>query len=198
SAAHGEPLGEDEVRLAKKNYGWPEDAHFLVPDGVREHFADGIGRRGRKLRESWRKLFAAYCAKYPEQAEELDRIDPREPPDGWEAALPQFPADPKGMATRESSGKVLNAIAPKCPWLVGGAADLAPSTKTDLKDAGDLEAHSPGGRNMHFGVREHVMGSILNGMAVPRPPPVRATFPILPQYMQPPLPAARALHPAET
>ncbi len=186
-AAHGEPLGEDEVRLAKKNYGWPEDAHFLVPDGVREHFAAGIGQRGRALRDDWYKLFAAYRHKYPELAAELDRIDRRELPEGWEAALPQFPADAKGMATRESSGKVLNAIAPKYPWLVGGAADLAPSTKTDIKDAESLEPDSPGGRNMHFGIREHAMGSILNGMAVTGLRPYGATFLIFSDYMKPPI-----------
>ncbi len=186
-AAHGEPLGEDEVRLAKRNYGWPEDAHFLVPDGVREHFADGIGRRGRELRRSWRELFTAYRDKYPELAAELDRIEARELPDGWEAALPQFPADAKGMATRESSGKVLNAIAPAYEWLVGGAADLAPSTKTSLKDVIDLEADNPGGRNMHFGIREHAMGAILNGMAVTGLRPFGATFLIFSDYMKPPI-----------
>ena len=180
-AAHGEPLGEDEVRLAKKNYGWPEDAKFLVPDGVREHFAQGFGRRGRELHQSWQKLFEAYRGKFPDLAEQIDSMQRGELPDGWDADLPGFPADAKGMATREASGKVLNAIAPHYPWLIGGAADLAPSTKTHLEfdGAGDLEPKTPGGRNMHFGVREHAMGSILNGMALRRSSAVRRDLPDL-------------------
>jgi transketolase len=186
-AAHGEPLGEDEGRLAKKNYGWPEDAKFLVPDGVREHFAQGFGRRGGALHQSWRKLFDAYRSKFPELADQIERMHRGDLPDGWDADLPAFPADAKGMATREASGKVLNAIAPHYPWLVGGAADLAPSTKTHLgfEGAGELEAKTPGGRNMHFGVREHAMGSILNGMALAGLRPYGATFLIFSDYMKP-------------
>jgi transketolase len=188
-AAHGEPLGEDEVKLAKKSYSWPEDAKFLVPDGVREHFEQGVGERGRRLRASWQSLFQEYRAKYPESAEQVDRMQKRIPPDGWDAELPRFSPDAKGLATRESSGKVLNAIAAKFPWLVGGAADLAPSTKTNLqfKGAGDLEANNPGGRNMHFGVREHAMGSILNGMALSGLRPFGAGFLIFSDYMKPPI-----------
>lgn len=188
-AAHGEPLGDDEVRLAKKNYGWPEDAKFLVPDGVREHFAQGFGRRGRELHEAWRKLFEAYRGKFPDLAEQIERMQRCGLPEGWDADLPTFPADAKGLATREASGKVLNAIAPHYPWLVGGAADLAPSTKTHLgfDGAGDLEANTPGGRNMHFGVREHAMGSILNGMALAGLRPYGATFLIFSDYMKPPI-----------
>jgi transketolase len=186
-AAHGEPLGAHEVRLAKRSYGWPEDACFLVPDGVREHFAEGVGQRGRERSGSWRKLFEAYRGRFPDLAGRLDTIQRRELPDGWDCDIPTFPADPKGIATRESSGKVLNAIAAHCPWLVGGAADLAPSTKTHLKDADDLEAASPGGRNMHFGVREHAMGSILNGMALSGLRPFGATFLIFSDYMKPPI-----------
>ena len=188
-AAHGEPLGEEEVRLAKKNYGWPEDAKFLVPDGVREHFAQGIGQRGRELRESWQRLFQSYRAKHPELAEQVDRMQRGVPPDGWDADIPTFPPDAKGLATRESSGKVLNAIAAKYPWLVGGAADLAPSTKTNLQfeGAGDLEPNNPGGRNMHFGVREHAMGSILNGIALSGLRPFGAGFLIFSDYMKPPI-----------
>src|SRR5262249_13783546 len=148
------------------SYGWPEDAQFLVPDGVREHFADGIGKRGRDGGAAWRALFESYRVKFPDLAGQLDMIQRRALPDGWDADIPHFPADAKGLATRESSGKVLNAIAARCPWLVGGAADLAPSTKTNLKNADDLEAASPGGRNMHFGVREHAMGAALNGMVL--------------------------------
>jgi transketolase len=186
-AAHGEPLGEDEVRLAKKTYGWPEDAKFLVPDGVREHFAQGIGHRGRERRECWERLFKAYREKYPELAEQFDRMQKEELPETWADGIPTFPADAKGLATRESSGKVLNAIAKNYPWLIGGAADLAPSTKTNLKDAGDLEPDSPAGRNMHFGVREHAMGSILNGIALSRIRPFGATFLIFSDYMKPPI-----------
>ena len=189
SAAHGEPLGEEEIRLAKRSYGWPEDAKFLVPDGVREHFREGIGRRGRRLREEWRTLLDSYRARFPDLAEELKRIENRELPDGWDADLPVFPANPKGIATRESSGKVLNAIAPHYPWLIGGSADLAPSTKTRLtfESAGDLECETPGGRNLHFGVREHVMGAILNGLALSKLRPYGATFLIFSDYMKPPI-----------
>jgi transketolase len=186
-AAHGEPLGADEVRLAKKSYGWPEDAHFLVPDGVREHFAEGFGKRGRDSGASWQALFESYRVKFPDLAGELDMMQRRELPEGWDADLPRFPADAKGLATRESSGRVLNAIAAHCPWLVGGAADLAPSTKTNLKDAHDLEAKSPGGRNMHFGVREHAMGAALNGMALSGLRAFGATFLIFSDYMKPPI-----------
>ena len=187
SAAHGEPLGVDEVKLAKKSYGWPEDAQFLVPDGVREHFAEGIGKRGGERAKAWQELFAAYREKFPDLARQVDAIQRREPPDGWDAGIPAFPADAKGAATRELSGKVLNAIAPGYPWLIGGAADLAPSTKTDLKKADDLEADSAGGRNMHFGVREHAMGSVLNGMVLSGLRAFGATFLIFSDYMKPPI-----------
>jgi transketolase len=187
SAAHGEPLGEKEIRLAKRSYGWPEDAKFLVPDGVREHFRNGIGRRGRELREDWIKLLVSYRTKYPKLADDIDRIQKREPPDGWDADLPVFPADAKGLASRDSSGKVLNAIASHFPWLVGGSADLAPSTKTRLtfESAGDLEEETPGGRNLHFGVREHAMGAILNGLALSKLRAYGATFLIFSDYMKP-------------
>ena len=150
SAAHGEPLGEEEVKLAKRNYGWPEDAKFLVPDGVYEHFRRGIGERGRKLRREWNEKFADYCRRYPELGNRLQAMQSREPPRGWDADLPEFPADGKGLATRESSGKVLNAIAEHYPWLIGGAADLGTSTKTPLKfaSAGDFEADESAGRNL--------------------------------------------------
>ena len=187
AAAHGEPLGADEIRLAKKSYGWPEDASFLVPDGVRDHFAEGIGRRGRERHDAWRKLFESYREKFPSLAEEFDTMQRGELPDGWNRDIPRFPPDGKGMATRESSGRVLNAIAPHCPWLIGGAADLAPSTKTTMKGDGDLEAESRGGRNMHFGVREHAMGEILNGMALSHLRPFGVTLLIFSDYMKPPI-----------
>ncbi|PSJ60372.1 transketolase [Pseudaminobacter soli (ex Li et al. 2025)] len=189
SAAHGEPLGEEEVRLAKRSYGWPEDAKFLVPDGVREHFHAGIGRRGAKLRKAWASMLESYRAKYPELAKELEQMQRRELPDGWDADLPSFPADAKGLATRDSSAKVLNAIAPRYPWLVGGSADLAPSTKTRLtfEQAGDFEADTYGGRNFHFGIREHAMGAILNGLALCKLRPYGSTFLTFSDYMKPPM-----------
>jgi transketolase len=189
SAAHGEPLGEEEIRLAKRSYGWPEDAKFLVPDGVREHFREGIGRRGRGLQEEWNTLFKSYRKKHPDLADQIDRMQKRDLPDGWDANLPVFAADAKGVASRDSSGKVLNAIAARHPWLIGGSADLAPSTKTRLKfeGAGDLEADTPGGDNLHFGVREHAMGAILNGLALSKIRPYGAGFLIFSDYMKPPI-----------
>jgi transketolase len=186
-AAHGEPLGAEEARLAKKNYGWPEDAQFLVPDGVQAHFAKGFGARGRKCGKDWETMFAAYRDRFPDLAEELDAMQERELPGGWDADIPTFPADAKGLATRESGGKVLNAIAPHYPWLVGGAADLAPSTKTHMKGAGDLDTGRFDGRNMHFGVREHAMGAVLNGMALTGLRAFGSTFLIFSDYMKPPI-----------
>jgi len=187
SEAHGEPLGEKETRLAKKNYGWPEDASFLVPDGVREHFQFGIGKRGHELRQKWTKLFDDYGKKYSELAEELNQMQRRELPKGWDKDLPSFPADAKGMATRDSSGKVLNAIAQNVPWLIGGSADLAGSDRTRLKfeGAGDFQPGNYNGRNLHFGVREHAMGATLNGMAVSKIRPYGGTFFNFSDYMKP-------------
>ena len=189
SAAHGEPLGEEEIRLAKRSYGWPEDAKFLVPDGVREHFQDGVGRRGQSLQKEWLTRFASYGQTFPDLADEIERMQRRELPANWDAKLPVFPADGKGLATRDSSGKVLNAIAAHYPWLIGGAADLFPSTKTRLlfEGAGDLEAETPGGRNMHFGIREHAMGAVLNGLAVSKVRAFGAGFLIFSDYMKPPI-----------
>jgi transketolase len=185
SAAHGEPLGEEEVRLTKRAYGWPEDAKFLIPDGVYEHFHAGIGRRGAQLRGRWIETRDRYRAKFPELSAELDRIDARTLPDGWDGDLPRFAPDPKGMATRESSGKVLNVIALHYPWVIGGAADLATSTKTTLKDAGEFETATPVGRNLHFGVREHAMGAVLSGLALCGLRPFGSTFLIFSDYMKP-------------
>jgi len=187
SAAHGEPLGDEEVRLVKKFYGWPEDVKFLVPEGVREHFRDGIGRRGHDARAQWTTMFAEYSQKYPELADRLHRMQRRELPEGWNKNLPTFPADAKGVATRESSGKVLNVLAQNIPWLIGGSADLATSNKTTLKfeGAGDFQAGSYAGRNLHFGVREHVMGASVNGLTVSGIRAFGATFFNFSDYMRP-------------
>lgn len=187
NAAHGEPLGEDEVRLVKKFYGWPEDAKFLVPDGVIEHFDDGIGRRGHDLGAKWNDLFSRYSREFPDLADQITRMQRRELPDGWDQNLPSFLPDPKGVATRESSGKVLNAFAQNIPWLVGGSADLATSNKTTLKfeGAGDFQAGSYAGRNFHFGVREHAMAAALNGMALSKLRVFGGTFFNFTDYMRP-------------
>lgn len=185
--AHGEPLGEEEVRLVKKFYGWPEDAKFLVPEGVREHFREGIGKRGAELRSKWVKLFAEYSKHYPEQANELNRMQQYELPDEWDKNLPTFPPDVKGIATRESSGKALNALAQNIPWLIGGSADLAKSNKVDLKfeGAGDFLPDEYHGRNLHFGVREHAMGAAVSGMVLSRLRAFGATFFNFTDYMRP-------------
>jgi transketolase len=184
SAAHGEPLGEEEVRLAKRHYGWSEDAKFLVPDGVYEHFEAGIGRRGKTLRDAWFERIAQYKVEYPQLADEMYRMQHRQLPDGWDKDLPVFPTDAKGMATRVSSGQVLNALAKTVPWLMGGSADLAPSAKTRLtfEGAGDIAAHHPEGRNVHFGIREHAMAAILNGMALVKVRPYGSGFLIFSDY----------------
>jgi transketolase len=187
SAAHGEPLGEEEVRLAKKNYGWPQDAKFLVPEGVLEHFREGIGRRGREVHQQWEKVFSGYKKQYPELAEELPRMLHRELPDNWDKNLPVFAADPKGMATRESSGKVINALAANVPWFVGGSADLGGSNKTRLTSGQDFQAGKYGGRNLFFGVREHAMGAAMNGMCVSKLRPFGGTFLTFSDYMRPPI-----------
>lgn len=184
NSSHGEPLGEEEVRLTKKFYGWPEDAKFLVPDGVREHFKEGVGKRGHDARAQWSKMFDAYRQKYPELADQLHRMQRRELPDGWDKNLPTFPADAKGVATRESSGKVLNVLAQSIPWLIGGSADLATSNKTNLKDAGDFQPGSYGGRNLHFGVREHIMGAAVNGLTLSKIRAFGATFFNFSDYMK--------------
>ena len=185
--AHGEPLGEKEVQLTKKNYGWPEDASFLVPDGVLDHFRLGIGKRGPEMRQKWSKLFDDYAKKYPELGEELKQMQRRELPKGWDKDLPSFPADAKGVATRESSGKVLNTLAQNVPWLIGGSADLAGSDRTRLKfeGAGDFQPGSYGGRNLHFGVREHGMGAAVNGLVVSKIRSYGGTFFNFSDYMKP-------------
>ncbi|MGH9713827.1 MAG: transketolase [Candidatus Acidiferrales bacterium] len=185
--AHGEPLGEDEIRLTKRSYGWPEDAKFLVPDGVYDHFQAGVGARGAEAKREWTDLFAAYRAKFPELAKEIELMQKRELPAGWDRNLPIFPADPKGVAGREASGKVLNVLAQNIPWFIGGSADLAPSNKTALKyeGAGSIQAESPGGKNLHFGIREHAMCAILNGLSLTKIRPFGATFFIFSDYARP-------------
>jgi transketolase len=183
SAAHGEALGADEVRLTKRAYGWPEDKPFHVPAGVREHFDAGIGHRGRTLRAEWNALVARYREHYPQAAAELQQMLDGELPADWAGGLPVFPADAKGVSGRDASGRVLNAISSRVPWVIGGAADLAPSTKTRLTgDAGDLRAAEPSGRNLHFGVREHAMGAVLNGLALSHLRPFGAGFLIFSDY----------------
>jgi len=183
-AAHGEPLGEEEIRLTKRNYGWPEDAKFLVPDEVRANFQNSIGARGKTLRDEWFTKLAAYTKAYPELADHLVRMQKRELPDGWDKDIPTFDPDAKGLAGRDASAKVLNAIAKNVPWLIGGAADLAPSTKTRLTfdGAGDFLAETPAGRNLHFGVREHLMSSVLNGLSLSKVRPYGSGFLIFSDY----------------
>jgi transketolase len=187
AAAHGEPLGDEEVRLAKRFYGWPEDAKFLVPDGVYDHFSAGVGARGARLRREWAGLFEAYRAHYPELANEIELMQRRELPEGWDRNLPVFPPDAKGVAGRDASGKTLNALAQNIPWLLGGSADLGPSNKTTLTftGAGDIQAETPGGKNLHFGVREHAMMAIVNGLSLSKIRAFGATFFIFCDYARP-------------
>jgi transketolase len=187
AAAHGEPLGDEEVRLTKRAYGWPEDAKFLVPDGVMAHFDAGIGARGAAARQRWEALLADYRQKFPELATEIDQMQRRELPAGWDRNLPTFKADPKGIAGRDASGEVLNVLAQNIPWFLGGSADLAPSNKTALKfaGAGDFEPESPGGRNLHFGIREHAMAAIVNGLSLSKLRAFGSTFFIFSDYAKP-------------
>ncbi len=188
SKAHSDPLGAEEVKLTKEAYGWPPDAQFLIPPGVGERLGEAMDAHGGKLASEWRTMFEAWSAAHPDLAGELTAMSRRALPDGWDRDIPSFPADPKGIATREASGKVLNAVAARIPWLIGGSADLSPSTKTRLEfdGAGDLEPGRYGGRNMHFGVREHAMGAIANGMALCGLRPYTGTFLIFSDYMRPP------------
>jgi transketolase len=187
AAAHGEPLGEEEIRLTKRDYGWPEEAKFLVPDAVRGHFAAGVGTRGPQTRGRWFEQFNAYRSAYPELATEIDLMQRRELPAGWDAGLPIFPADPKGIAGRDASGRMLNVLAQNVPWLLGGSADLGPSTKTTLtfEGAGDFEPGTPGGRNLHFGIREHTMAAVVNGLSLSKLRAFGATFLIFSDYARP-------------
>jgi transketolase len=187
SAAHGEPLGDDEVKLVKRAYHWPENAKFLVPDGVMEHFADGIGQRGGKARRDWESMFAKYRARFPELATEIDLMQKRELPAGWDRNLPSFAPDAKGIAGREASSQALNVLAQNIPWLLGGSADLASSNKTLLKfaGAGEFESGTPDGRNIHFGIREHAMAAIVNGLTLSKLRAFGSTFFIFSDYARP-------------
>jgi transketolase len=187
AAAHGEPLGDDEVKLTKRAYGWPEDAKFLVPDGVMQHFDAGIGARGAAARARWEALLADYRKKFPELATEIDQMQRRDLPAGWDRNLPTFKADANGIAGRDASGEVLNVLAQNIPWFLGGSADLAPSNKTALKfaGAGDFEPGSPGGRNLHFGIREHSMAAIVNGLSLSKLRAFGSTFFIFSDYARP-------------
>jgi len=184
SAAHGEPLGEQEIKLTKRHYGWPENAKFLVPEGVREHFRVGIGARGQMLRDNWVAMFEAYRKQYPELGQQVYRMLRRELPEDWDKGLPTFASDAKGIATRDASGQVLNVVAKNVPWLLGGSADLGPSCKTRLgfEGAGNFSAENPAGRNLHFGIREHAMGAILNGLSLSKIRPFGSGFLIFSDY----------------
>jgi transketolase len=176
--AHGEPLGEAEVKLTKEAYGWPPDAKFLVPDGVYDDFKNGVGKRGAELSSAWEKQFGEYARQFPDLAANLNKMHNRELPAGWDKDVPSFPADAKGMGTRESSGKALNAIAKNIPWFIGGSADLAKSNKTNLDTAwaGEYLPNQYGGRNVHYGVREHAMAAAMNGMTLCGLRPFGGTF----------------------
>jgi transketolase len=185
--AHGEPLGDEECRLTKRSYGWPEEAKFYVPDGVYEHFEAGVGARGASARKEWVKLFDAYRAKYSDLAVEIDLMQRRDLPTGWDRNLPVFPADQKGIAGREASGKVLNVLAQNINWFLGGSADLGPSNKTTLTypGAGSLQADNPGGKNLHYGIREHAMAAVVNGLSLSKLRAFGATFFIFSDYARP-------------
>ena len=200
SKAHSDPLGPEEIKKTKRAYGWPEDAQFLVPDGVKERLAETLGVRGAEASDAWEALWVRYAKAWPDQARELLQIQSHDLPEGWDRDMPVFPADPKGMASREASGKVLNAIGPRLPWLIGGAADLTSSTKTklDFNGAGDVQPGQYGGRNLHFGVREHAMGSIANGLALSHLRPYVGTFLIFSDYMRPPTRLAALMGQAST
>lgn len=183
--AHGSPLGEDEIKLTKKAYGWPENEKFLVPDEVPAYFQETVGKKGAEANHAWSTLFAEYRAKFAKEGQQLEDLFARRLPDGWDSGITEFPADPKGMATRVSSGKVLNMLAPKLPWLLGGSADLAPSTMTLLDKQTDFSADHYGGRNFHFGIREHGMAAAVNGMSLCGLRAFGATFFVFTDYMRP-------------
>jgi transketolase len=185
-SVHGAPLGEADIKHTKRFYGWPEDAKFLVPDGVYDHFAKGIGKRSKTARDAWETMLAAYAKEYPALAEENKRMQKRELPDGWDKNLPEFKPDPKGLAGRQSSSQVLNALAKNIPWLIGGSADLSPSTLTNLKDETDFGPHS-NGRNLHYGIREHAMAAAMNGLALSKVRNYGSGFFVFSDYCRPPI-----------
>jgi transketolase len=182
--AHGEALGEEEVRLTKIAYGWPPDAHFFVPDEVRDYMGKAV-ERGAKWEQEWDTRYKEWAGKNADSAKMWQQMSKQDLPPGWDKDIPTFPADAKGIATRDSSAKVQNAVGARVPWLIGGAADLYPSTKTLMKDGGDFEKTNYAGRNFHFGIREHTMGSIISGMALSCVRPYGATFFIFSDYMRP-------------
>ena len=185
--AHGEPLGEDNVKTTKRAYGWPEEAQFLVPEGVAERFGKAITDRSRPLRTQWEAMFTRYKTQFADEGSQLDDMFAGTLPAGWDADVPSFPVDAKGLASRDAGGKVLNAIVPKLPWLLGGSADLSPSTKTDIKGEGSFEPGSYTGVNFHFGVREHGMGAIVNGMTLSHLRGYGSTFLVFADYMRAPI-----------
>jgi transketolase len=187
SGAHGEPLGEEEIRLTKQRYGWNPDWQFHIPEEVRGHVGDRAVSRGKAIEAEWNEKLNAYAKAYPDLARRWIQMQNRDLPPGWDSAVPTFPADAKGVAGRDASGKVLNAIAAKVPWLIGGSADLTPSTKTRIAEGGDFQRDAYGGRNLHFGVREHAMGAILNGMALSKLRPFGSGFLIFSDYCRPAL-----------
>lgn len=184
--AHGEPLGEEEIRATKKNYGWDPDRKFFVPDEIKA-YRETVVARGKKLEAEWRAKFSAYAQAHPELAQQWRLMEKRELPAGWDAGLPAFSADAKGLASRDSNHKALNAVAECVPWLIGGSADLAPSTKTLIKGAKSFQKDQYDGRNFHFGIREHAMAGILNGMALSKLRPYGATFLVFSDYLRPSL-----------
>ncbi|MEM7559760.1 MAG: transketolase C-terminal domain-containing protein, partial [Planctomycetota bacterium] len=192
--AHGAPLGDDEIKLTKQAYGWPEDEKFLVPDGVQEHFQETLGNRGAAASSAWQELYEKYKGEFPAEAKQLDAFIAGELPEDWDSGIEAFPTDEKGMATRASSGKVLNMLAPNFPWLVGGSADLAPSTNTLLKESGDFASASYDGRNMHFGIREHGMAAALNGMSLSGIRAYGATFFVFTDYLRPSMRLSSLMH----
>lgn len=192
--AHGAPLGDDEIKLTKQAYGWPEDEKFLVPDEVPEYFNETLGKRGAAASSDWNDLFAKYAAEHSAEAAQLKAMFAGELPAGWDAGITEFAADEKGLATRVSSGKVLNMIAPNLPWLIGGSADLAPSTMTLLSDEADFSPADFSGRNMHFGIREHGMAAVLNGMALSGLRPYGATFFVFTDYLRPAMRLSSLMH----
>lgn len=192
-SAHGAPLGDDEIALTKKAYGWTYDK-FTVPDGVYDHMAGGLGKRGAAARKAWEEMYRRYETQHPQEARTLDMMLKKELPADWDKNLPTFAADPKGIATRASSGKVLNAVAKAVPWLIGGSADLAPSTNTLLDGETSFLHDNYAGRNLHFGIREHAMGSILNGMALTHLRPYGATFFVFSDYARPTMRLGALMH----
>jgi len=194
AAAHGAPLGDEEIRLAKRFYGWDEEQKFHVPEDVMSHFAEGIGARGQQLYEKWQGQWQAYQEQFPSEAAELTAVWSGKLPEGWDRDIPEFSSEDKPLATRSSSGKVLNAIAKNLPWMMGGSADLAGSNKSQIDGEASFEANHYAGRNMHFGVREHAMAAICNGMSLSGIRSYAATFFVFTDYMRPSMRLSSLMH----